>query len=52
VTHYIGPVVADCFGVLKDAGDGRRCLHTQDLLEQIICARIRTPWIVSADYAD
>jgi hypothetical protein len=37
MTHYIGPVVADCFCILKDAANGRRCLHTQNLFKQIEC---------------
>jgi hypothetical protein len=38
MTHYIGPVVADRFCILKDAANGRRCLHTQNLFKQIECA--------------
>jgi hypothetical protein len=35
MTHYICPVIANRFGVLKDAANGRRCLHTQNLFKQI-----------------
>jgi hypothetical protein len=38
MTHYICPVIANRFGVLKDAANGRRCLHTQNLFKQIECA--------------